>query len=299
MDLKKLGQHLRQLRQEKQLSLLDFEKKGLMTRHYLSEVENGKKNISWETLLKIAKGLGIGIEELFNEINTPNRKEEDDVLKIRRNNNVIPNIETKQEFILRNILTLHIPSGRFDLDATFSKGVFYKSGLIPEPKLKFDLIPQVKGVQKGDCQNLHMIKDNSIKSCVLDLPFIISYGGSLENPTNGKSNIIAHRFNSFRTPRQVCSTYRGALKEAYRILDKNGICVFKCMDTVSSGNQWFFSYYVHTIAEELGFYVKDKFILLAKNRLVGKHSKQAHSRKFESYFYVFEKRKNKKLKYLD
>ncbi len=290
MDIKKLGKHLRKLRTERNLSLSDFE----ITRHYLSDVEAGKKNITIETLAKIAKGLGLTVEGIFKDLSVPKTKE-DDVLKIRRTN-IITNIETNQTNILKSILDLHIPEGKFDLDATYSKGVFYKSGLIPKPTYKYDLLPVTKDVSKGDCQNLRMFEDNSIDSCILDLPFIISYGGSLEKKSNGKSNVIAHRFNAFRTPKDVQSTYRNSLKEAYRILNKNGICVFKCMDTVSSGNQWWFSHYVHSVAIELGFYVKDKFILLAKNRLTGKHVRQSHSRKFESYFFVLQK-KNSRTKY--
>lgn len=47
-------------------------------------------------------------------------------------------------------------------------------------------------------------------------------------------------------------------------------------------------------AENAGFYTKDLFVLLAKNRIVANWQKnQKHARKFHSYFLVFEKKKSK------
>ena len=49
---------------------------------------------------------------------------------------------------------------------------------------------------------------------------------------------------------------------------------------------------IHTLSE--GFYPKDLFILMAKQRLIsGKVKNQQHARKFHSYFLVFEKKKSK------
>ena len=41
-----------------------------------------------------------------------------------------------------------------------------------------------------------------------------------------------------------------------------------------------------------GFYPRDMFILLAKNRIIGHNHKnnQSHARKYHSYFWVFEKK---------
>lgn len=52
-------------------------------------------------------------------------------------------------------------------------------------------------------------------------------------------------------------------------------------------------------AEKLGYYCKDMFILLAKNRIVAdwQLKNQKNARKFHSYFLVFEK-SNKKIKYI-
>ena len=58
--------------------------------------------------------------------------------------------------------------------------------------------------------------------------------------------------------------------------------------------------FIQNEAEKLGFYTKDLFILLAKNRLVAKWQlkNQKHARKFHCYFWVFEKNNKKKIKFI-
>lgn len=41
----------------------------------------------------------------------------------------IRSISYSQEEIINNILVLHAPNGVIDADVTYSKGVFYKSGV--------------------------------------------------------------------------------------------------------------------------------------------------------------------------
>ena len=82
------------------------------------------------------------------------------------------------------------------------------------------------------------------------------------------------------------------MEEFYRILEPNGTLIIKCQDTVSSGKNWFSHLYIMNEAERIGFYNKDLFILLAKNRIIGhNHSNQQHARKFHSYFIVLKKQK--------
>ena len=84
------------------------------------------------------------------------------------------------------------------------------------------------------------------------------------------------------------------LVEYKRVLKPNGILIFKCQDTVSSGKQWFSHSHIMNMAVNVGFYPKDLFMLLAKNRIIGhNHSNQKHARKFHSYFWVFENRLSK------
>lgn len=85
--------------------------------------------------------------------------------------------------------------------------------------------------------------------------------------------------------------YSDMLAEAYRVLKPDGILIFKCQDKVSSGKQYMSHVYIMNEAVRIGFYPKDLFILLAKSRLVADWQKrnQRNSRKFYSYFWVFQK----------
>jgi len=196
--------------------------------------------------------------------------------------NIISTINYNQEDIILDIINLHIPSKTIDIDPTFSKGNFYKSGKIPSPTLKFDLFPQTNETIASDAANLP-IGGESVNSIMFDPPFIVGH-------TQKTTGIIATRFNSFRYIQDLWEWYDRCLIEFYRILKKNGVLIFKCQDTVSSGKQWLSHVHIINEAEKLGFYSKDIFILLAKNRIIGhNHRNQKHGRKFHSYFLVFEK----------
>lgn len=65
----KLGNRIRELRIQANLSQEKFALMINMDRTYLASVENGKRNISLENIYKIANGFHITIEELFHGIN--------------------------------------------------------------------------------------------------------------------------------------------------------------------------------------------------------------------------------------
>lgn len=199
---------------------------------------------------------------------------------------MIKSISFDQQEIINNILSLHCPSG-IDLDPTYSKGNFYKNGTVKEPKYKFDIAPQSSDVLESSADNLPL--DNSSVHCIMfDPPFLATKGKSL-SVDNG-SNKINKRFGVFEDEISLHEFYNRALSEFYRLLDSNGILIFKCQDKVSSGKQYFSHCMIMNWAVEIGFYPKDLFVLLAKNRIVADWQKnQKHARKFHSYFWVFEK----------
>lgn len=61
----RLGNRIRELRNEMGLSQERFALSINMDRTYFASVENGKRNISIENIEKIANGLQISLEELF------------------------------------------------------------------------------------------------------------------------------------------------------------------------------------------------------------------------------------------
>ncbi len=209
---------------------------------------------------------------------------------------LVKSIGYDQGEIIRNILRLHVPEGRIDCDPTFSTGAFYNGTGVDPPALRFDIRPQAEGVVEADARHLPL-EDGSISCMMLDPPFLATKGRSL---TEGNGNRINRRFGVYPDEKSLHQMYADVIREAYRVLKPDGILIFKCQDKVSSGKQYLSHVFVVNTAVEAGFYPKDLFVLLAKNRLVADWQKknQLHSRKFHAYFIVFQKSKTR-IKYAE
>lgn len=206
---------------------------------------------------------------------------------------VIKSISYNQEEIIEDIINLHVPQGYIDLDPTYSKGNFYKSGRIQEPTLKYDISPQADDIKYQNCTKLPQ-GNNRLQCIMFDPPFLAATGKSLKTD---KGNITARRFGIYENELKLHKFYKDSMMEFYRVLNKNGVLIFKCQDKVSSGKNYFTHSIIMMQALGIGFYPKDLFVLLTKNRIIsGKHKNQIHTRKFHSYFWVFEK-KNSKINY--
>lgn len=208
---------------------------------------------------------------------------------------MIKSISYDQSEIIKWILQLHVPKGKIDCDPTYSIGNFYKNTGIESPLYKFDINPQIDGVEYGDSRDLPL-GDSSINCIMFDPPFLATTGKSLTE--NNDNNIINKRFGVYPSELELHQFYVDSLKEAYRVLESKGILIFKCQDKISSGKQYMSHCFIHDEAVKIGFYPKDMFVLLAKNRLVAdwQLKNQKNARKFHSYFWVFEKT-NKKIIY--
>jgi len=208
--------------------------------------------------------------------------------KILNNNDIIRTTGSDQQEIIRNIISLHCPQG-IELDPTYSKGVFYKGAEDLEPLEKFDLYPQTPDTLQASAEDLPHL-DSQVSSIMFDPPFIAGQ-------TKGKpTGIIGERFHGFRYIPDLWEWYDKCLLEFYRVLERKGVLIFKCQDTVSSGKQWFSHVHIMNKATEAGFYCKDLFILTTENRIIGhNHHNQKHARKFHSYFLVFIKKGDNKI----
>lgn len=224
---------------------------------------------------------------------------------------LIKSIGSDQHEMLYNIMTLHNNGKPFDADITYSIGNFYgdfkiknNDGTeeiisIPSPTYKYDVDPQVDGVEKIEPLGNIPLKDNSIDSLVCDLPFVISCGPSLET---GKlsSNKITRRFSYYYPIAQLLESYKHWLEESYRVLNEGGILVWKCQSVITGSKFLNTPHYSRMIAEYLGFDILDEFVLTAKQRLIsGKVKNQQHARSFHSFFIVFKKSLKKKVTYFD
>lgn len=192
-------------------------------------------------------------------------------------------------------MKLHVPNKKIDCDCTYSKGNFYKNTGINIPKYRFDIQPYDETVEYGDSRNLPLM-DKSINCMMFDPPFLATTGKSLTESEN--NNIINKRFGVYPSETELHQFYIDSMREAYRVLSDKGILIFKCQDKISSSKQYMSHCFIYNEAIKIGFYPKDLFVLLAKNRLVAdwQVKNQKNARKFHSYFWVFEK-SDRKIKY--
>ena len=209
---------------------------------------------------------------------------------------MVKSISYDQSEIIKWILDLHVPQHYIDCDPTYSKGNFYNNTGIAHPKYRYDIFPQCEGVEYGDSRDLPLASE-SISCMMFDPPFLATTGKSLS--TDDDSNKINKRFGVYPSEKELHQFYIDSLKESYRVLAENGILIFKCQDKISSGKQYMSHVFIMNEAVKIGFYPKDLFILLAKNRLVAdwQAKNQKNARKYHSYFWVFEKC-NKSIEYV-
>lgn len=178
---------------------------------------------------------------------------------------MIKSISYDQSEIIKGILSLHVPNHKIDLDPTYSIGNFYKNTGIDSHQYKFDINPQIEEVEYGDSRNLPL-ENESIECEMFDPPFLATTGKSLSENKDG--NIINKRFGLYLSEKELHQFYIDSMKESYRILKENGILIFKCQDKISSGKQYVSHNFIINEAIKIGFYPKDLFGLLAKNRIV-------------------------------
>ena len=160
-------------------------------------------------------------------------------------NKVIKSVNYNQHAIIRDIMELHNNGEPFDVDPTYSIGNFYGKFKdddgefeIPQPKYKFDVDPQVEGVEKLDPWGKWPLEDESVNSILFDPPFVIG-PRDCASMFNGKkdSNIIGKRFSSYYPVAELLSSYLHHLREAYRVLEDGGKIIVKCQNTTTGGKE--------------------------------------------------------------
>ena len=195
-----------------------------------------------------------------------------------RNKNSIKSISYDQTEILAWIMRLYNNRQPFDFDLTASKCIFWKS--LPKPEHLFDVNPQIEGIKHlSEADN---IKDCSFNSVVFDLPFLVSKGAMSK---------IKERFTYFESVDEIYRANNEMLERSYRLLKEQGLLVVKTMDICHGNKQVWISDFVIKKAEELGFELIEKFILLSNLRLFARTRQQKVARKYHSYFFVFVKKR--------
>lgn len=206
---------------------------------------------------------------------------------------IIKSINNNQQEIINDILYLHNNGNPIDLDVTYSKGVFYKNGVVKEPIYKTDKYPQTEDTIQAESTNLPF--ENEQFNCIMfDPPFMV--GGKTYKENKEGSSIILKRFSIYHSYDELKDHYYNTLKELYRVLKQGGIVIMKLQNTISSGKQHMTHFFTVKSAIELGYYVQDEFILESKSKMTsfgGRWKKQQHAMKYHSYFLVLRKVKNK------
>lgn len=182
--------------------------------------------------------------------------------------------------ILKAISDIHLKGQWFDLDCTYSKGVFYKD--IQQPKLKSDIIPLYNDVIQADSQELNFVEDNSLNSIVFDPPFLFRNRKALN-----KDKICA-RFSYFKSYEDLFDMYKKSIIAINKKLKKGGILAFKCQD-MSDGKFYCTHNDIINFATNNGFILKDIIIKATTQKLQRDAKQQNCVAKVHSYWLIFKK----------
>ncbi|GAI07195.1 unnamed protein product [marine sediment metagenome] len=138
-------------------------------------------------------------------------------------NKYYQSIFENEQDLLKALIDIHL-NEKIELDPMYFKGNFYKE--IPYPDYKFDISPIVLGVKKADARNLP-IENESINNMILDPPFLFEIRNRKNKHYGANTHGILKGFKGLK------ELYQGILKEAYRVLKKEGILIFKWITLIS------------------------------------------------------------------
>ena len=187
----------------------------------------------------------------------------------------------KDSDILVAINDIFLDKKWFDLDCTYSKGVFYND--VEQPRLKSDLVPLFNDVVESDCTKLNFVADNSLNSIVFDPPFLF------RNRKSENKDKISSRFSYFKSYEELQEMYSKSLDCIYSKLKKGGYLCFKCQD-MTDGKFYCTHNFIINYAKSIGFELKDIIIKKSKSKLQRDAKKQNCVAKVHSYWLVFKKK---------
>lgn len=100
------GKNLKNIRKSKGLTQEALAEKCGINFKYYSAIERGKVNVSFNTITKIAKGLGINIKEMFNFQTNKERFSLEKEIKISNILNILNKINEKEIDLILKVLKL-------------------------------------------------------------------------------------------------------------------------------------------------------------------------------------------------
>ena len=182
--------------------------------------------------------------------------------------------------ILKAISDIFLKGKWFDLDCTYSKGVFYYN--IEQPKMKSDLNPLFEDVIQADSTKLEHIENNSLLSVVFDPPFLFRNRKSINNDK------ISKRFTYFNSYDELLRMYKDSMDCINSKLCSGGYLFFKCQD-MTDGKFYCTHNDIINYAIQNGYELKDIIIKKSKSKLQRDAKQQNCVGKIHSYWLVFKK----------
>jgi tRNA G10 N-methylase Trm11 len=177
--------------------------------------------------------------------------------------------------LIKNVASLYFNQGDRIADVTYGKGVFWKK----VDTKKYDIVGSdlLTGI---DFRNLPY-QDNEFSHSVIDPPYARK---------DLKGMVNCYQTTKSATHKEIIKLYEDGLKECARITKGSGYILCKCQDEIYGCKQRWSHIEIKEIAEQLGLYAKDLFILVnqKKPRPV---VRQLHARKLHSYLWVFQVKK--------
>jgi tRNA G10 N-methylase Trm11 len=189
-----------------------------------------------------------------------------------------------------NALSLYVKEGSDILDMTWGLGVFWKGVDLSKYKLVRNDIDITRGDVHYDFRNTEF-SDGSFDVVILDPPYARSSGSPMKASVDRGYNNWSRVFEQGIVGNEaIMKFYADGAKEAYRLLRKKGVLFVKCMDEINSGKQYRNHIRIWKDALAMGFIDLDMFTLVQKSIPTMRHPYQLHSRKNNSFLWVFRKK---------
>lgn len=189
----------------------------------------------------------------------------------------------RNNVLIERVARLYAADGDRVADVTYGKGGFWKG----VDTTRFDLLTtdRMTGV---DFRHLPYDSE-SLDVVVLDPPYIYNPKGTVKSSISSVYQANESQPEIGGTTSAVVDLYEEGMAEAERVLRPGGLLWVKCQDGIESGKpRWTHITLAH-IGLELGYAMRDLFVLVQPSQPTIRWPHQYHARKNHSYLWIMEK----------